>query len=209
LNHFWILLILMKKWIAISWLIFLFSGIATVFWYNEWKYSLPTPVPKNYQSVEIGDYINLNTSINPHNGKPVFVHFFNPNCPCSKFNIPHVRSLVKEYSGEVNFVTVAMCRDSSHTEAEIQDQTGIKTPVYFDQSLAKSCGVYSTPQAVILTSDNRLFYRGNFNKSRYCTDKKSYYARIALDSLLNIHTQIVFSQSALKAYGCQLPTCTK
>jgi hypothetical protein len=52
-----------------------------------------------------------------------------------------------------------------------------------------------------------LYYRGNYNKSRYCTDKKTEYARMALDALLNNNANIGFDQLAIKAYGCQLPKC--
>jgi hypothetical protein len=69
-------------------------------------------------------------------------------------------------------------------------------------------GVYSTPQAVIIDAGQRIFYRGNYNRTRYCTDKKSEYARLALKSLLQ-NNDVVFSQYALTPYGCQLPKCTK
>ena len=78
----------------------------------------------------------------------------------------------------------------------------------FDKSIAVLCGVYSTPQAVLLDTNHKLYYRGNYNKSRYCTDKNSDYARMAIDSLLH-HHEPVNNEYALKAYGCQLPGCTK
>jgi hypothetical protein len=81
--------------------------------------------------------------------------------------------------------------------------------VLFDTSLATKCGVYSTPQAVILDAQGLLYYRGNYNKTRYCTDPNTSYANIALDSLLNDHQYPHFNQFALKAYGCTLPECKK
>ena len=85
----------------------------------------------------------------------------------------------------------------------------LTVPILFDSSLASSCGVYSTPQAVLLDINNTLYYRGNYNKSRYCTDRKSNYAQMAIDSLLAHRGEPVFNQYALKAYGCSLPTCKK
>jgi Iodothyronine deiodinase len=196
----------MKKGIVVCWLTVLFGGIGFIFWRNEWIYSLPTPVPENYIAVSTGKLINL--PFTTPAGKPVFLHFFNPRCPCSKFNMAHFKSLVKQYSDQVDFQIVVMS-NVTYTVKEIQDKFDILIPVRFDEGLADSCGVYSTPQAVILGNDHALYYRGNYNKSRYCSDKKTEYARMALDALLNNQTTPGFDRFALKAYGCSLPTCNK
>ena len=197
----------MKKRIIVMWLTILFSGIAYLFWHNEFVYSLPTPVPENYRSVNRGDKIIIPEILDVKNNKPLFLHFFNPDCPCSRFNIGHFKSLVKEYGHEANFAIVVISK-KNFTPEEIQNKFDVNLPVLFDASIAASCGVYSTPQAVIIDTDKRLYYRGNYNRSRYCTDKRTNYARQALDSLLHNHTMF-FNQFALKAYGCTLPDCTK
>lgn len=197
----------MKKNLLFLWLTLVFSGIIAFFWRNEWKYSLPTPVPENYTAVSCGTPIGVLRQLQS-GGKPLFLHFFNPSCPCSRFNMPHFRSLVKQYGDSVNFAIVVMS-DKTYTVQEIQDRFGLTIPVLFDTAIARECGVYSTPQAAIIGPDHKLYYRGNYNKSRYCSDKKSDYARIALEDLLRNHPDESFSPYALKAYGCQLPTCTK
>jgi hypothetical protein len=198
-----------RKWMVIAWLVILFSGISLLFWHNEYVYSLPTPVPVNYHAVPVGEFIDLDGKLKLVENKPIFIHFFNPKCPCSRFNIPHVKSLVKQYGNRISFVIVVISKDSSYTIKEIQNKFDLKIPVLFDQSIAVSCGVYSTPQAVILDTHHKLYYRGNYNKSRYCTDKNSNYAQIALDSLLKNNSIQLFSELATKAYGCQLPACNK
>jgi len=198
----------MKKGTVIAWLFILFSGVAAFFWYYDWKYSLPTPVPENYKAVNAGVVLNLPASVKENNGKPLFLHFFNPSCPCSRFNMAHFKSLVKQHSGEVNFKIVVMS-DKEYTAKDIQDKFDLQLPVLFDTALATTCGVYSTPQAVIINSDQELFYRGNYNRSRYCSDKKTEYARVAIEGLLQHNPVQHFDQFALKAYGCQLPRCTK
>lgn len=199
----------MKKGTVIIWLGLLFTGICGFFWYNEWRYNLPTPVPQNYKAVASGEYINLRSKIKSETSKPVFLHFFNPVCPCSRFNITHFKSLVKQYDNQVNFAIVVMS-NKEYTAREIQDKFEVDLPVLFDSSIAVTCGVYSTPQAVIIDTAHKLHFRGNYNRSRYCADKKTEYARIALDSLIHHSPNVVFDQFALKAYGCQLPkNCTK
>ncbi len=198
-----------RRWMVMSWLVIIFCGISFLFWHNEYVYSLPTPVPLNYHAVEVGEFINLDGKLKSVENKPVFIHFFNPSCPCSRFNIPHFKSLAKEYGDKVSFAIVVMNTDSSYSVKEIQKKFDITIPVLFDKSIAASCGVYSTPQAVILDTNHKLYYRGNYNKSRYCTDKNSDFAQIALDSLLNNKSTPLFSELATKAYGCKLLNCKK
>jgi len=187
----------------------IFSFIGILFWYNEWKYSLPTPVPENYHTVNLKEYIDITDKINLTTNKPVFLHFFNPNCPCSKFNIPHFKSLLSAYADKINFAVVVMAKDKNYTAEEIKEKFGLTVPVLFDTSLAGACGVYSTPQAVLLSANHTLYYRGNYNSSRYCTDKKSNYAQMAIDSILAKKQEPVFNHYALIAYGCSLPNCKK
>jgi hypothetical protein len=200
----------MRKWLLIFWLLIILSGISLLFWHNEWKYSLPTPVPPNYEAVKPGTVINLKAIMDSgHEPKPVFLHFFNPDCPCSRFNITHFKSLVKQYGNEISFAVVVLNKDTAYTAADIQRRFEFKVPVLFDRSIATTCGVYSTPQAVLIGTDHKLYYRGNYNRSRYCTDQKSNYAQMAIDSLLNKCTNPVFGEPATKSYGCQLPGCSK
>jgi hypothetical protein len=187
-------------------LLVLFAAISYLFWSEDLKYSLPTQIPPNYKSIAPGSLVNLNETIEFNGKKPVFIHFFNPACPCSRFNIPHFKSLVKEYKDKLNFVVVVMSPDKSITEQDIQDKLDLKLPVYFNKSIADSCGVYSTPQAVIITSDKKLYYRGNYNKARYCENKNTNYAQMAIDSLLS-NSSFITNETALKSYGCTLPEC--
>ncbi|MEO7767224.1 MAG: redoxin domain-containing protein [Ferruginibacter sp.] len=199
----------MKKWLAICCLILIFSCIGILFWYTEWRYSLPTPVPERYFAVKLNERINVSGQLASSKNRPVFLHFFNPDCPCSRFNIPHFKSLVAQYAGKVSFAVVVMTKDKNYTEQKIKEKFDLTMPVLFDTSLAVLCGVYSTPQAVLLNNDHTLYYRGNYNRSRYCTDKKSNYAQMAIDSLLADKHGLAFNKYALTAYGCSLPSCKK
>jgi hypothetical protein len=202
----------MRKGLVITWLILLIAGMAGIFWRSEWIYALPTPVPANYHPVMTGTRIDLSghTAQMLPSGKPLLLHFFNPDCPCSRFNIPHFRDLVKRYGQQTNFALVLMT-DKHYTPDDIRRRFDLPStlPVFRDSSLAAACGVYSTPQAVILDKNDRLFYRGNYNRNRYCTDDKSSYAKLALESLLHNNLYPSFDPLALKAYGCKLPTCTQ
>ncbi|GGA88988.1 TlpA family protein disulfide reductase [Puia dinghuensis] len=203
----------MRKGLALTWLVLLFAGIAAIFWWYDWKYSLPTPVPVNYHAVGIGTPVTLPPSaaaLLPANEKPLFLHFFNPDCPCSRFNMPQFSALVKQYGKEAVFAIVVMSPKQFSAE-DIQSKFNLPypVPVLRDSAVAAACGVYSTPQAVIIDQNRHLYYRGNYNRSRYCSDEKTGFARLALAGLLDYHYSQTFSPLALTAYGCSLPTCHK
>ena len=203
----------MRKGVVMAWLILLAMGIAGFFWRSEWIYAMPTPVPSRYHAVATGtkiDWPQGSKAMLPMDKKPMFLHFFNPDCPCSRFNVPHFRNLIKQYGGQANFILVLMT-NKNYTPGEIQRRFDLpdNIPVLRDSLMAAACGVYSTPQAVIVDTSGQLFYRGNYNRNRYCTDEKSSYARLALESLLHHHLHPEFDPLALKAYGCKLPSCTQ
>jgi hypothetical protein len=198
----------MRKVAVIIWLVVLLATIVALFWHNEWVYSLPTPVPENYRAVDHGTPITMSQKLPFKRDKPVFLHFYNPDCPCSRFNIPHFRSLVNEFGDKITFAIVPLTRKYISAD-DILKKFNVNIPVLFDTTLATACGVYSTPQAVLLDTNRQLHYRGNYNRSRYCTDKKTEYARMAIDKILHNNAAIIFDAFALKAYGCQLPKCSK
>ena len=203
----------MKNRLVIAWLILLSSGIAFIFWQYQWKYSLPTPVPAHYHDVSRGTPVMLPASariLRSSGEKPLFLHFFNPDCPCSRFNMPQFKALVDQYSDKVDFAIVVMS-PKSFTATELQNKFGLShpLPVLRDSAVAAACGVYSTPQAVLIDARGQLYFRGNYNRSRYCTDERTGFAKQALDGLLQGNYSLTFSLQALKAYGCQLPECTR
>ena len=198
----------LKKWIVICCLALIFSGVIALFWYRQWIYSLPTPVPGNYVTVLRGEYINTDNTLPEEKNKALFLHFFNPDCPCSRFNTSHFNSLVKKYSQQLDF-RVIVITNKNYTAAAIKERFDFDVPVIVDSNIARRCGVYSTPQAVLLDNKHCVYYRGNYNRSRYCTDKSTNYAELAVNSMLTARDTPVFDQFALRAYGCSLPECKK
>lgn len=198
----------MRKVALLTWLFILLAIIIAVFWQYEWVYSLPTPVPSNYRVIEPGTSINVSHTLPFKKDKPVLLHFYNPNCPCSQFNIPHFKSLVSQFHDKIMFAIVPVTRKKL-TAHDILKKFDLDIPVIFDTALITACGVYSTPQAVLIDTNRQLYYRGNYNRTRYCTDTKTEYARMAINKLLQNNAAIIFDQFALKAYGCQLPKCAK
>jgi hypothetical protein len=175
-------------------------------WYHEVKFRLPTPVPADFKFVPVGSRPALTADL-PMDGRPALLHFYNPKCPCSRFNIDHLNELKTLFSDRVQFFAVLQTDDTVGVREKFASRCA-RMPTYVDYTgaVADSFGVYSTPQAVILNPDGSIYFRGNYNTSRYCSTYETQFVRIALDSLLAGKAVPRFPPVATTPYGCELPS---
>lgn len=189
--------------------VLLLGLIGTTFWYQDWRYSLPTPPPERLDQPALGSSIALPPALQTAhpNNEPLFLHFFNPACPCSRFNLDHVRGLAGTFGRRVRFVMVLEGADEAELWKEFH---ALRFPIEAitdpEGEVANRVGVYSTPQAVLLDARRRLFFRGNYNRSRYCTDAETEFARLALEALEAGNVLPSFPAAATTAFGCELPS---
>lgn len=198
---------MMKYLLVLTGIISLFAAAFFLFWHQDVKYSLPTPVPDDYVPVQPRHKPDLEDLLKGQD-KPVLLHFFNPHCPCSRFNIKHFRSLVRQFDGQMYFYVILQDVDEESAR-EAFASYDLPVVAYYDSGgkIAARCGVYATPQAVVLDSAGKIFYKGNYNSSRYCTTPATDYARLSIEALFAGDTLApVFGTAASTAYGCQLPT---
>lgn len=200
-----------------------FAAAGAAFWYQDVRYSLPTPRPQALVQPPLGTELHLDEWLRPAGigakDKPVLLHFFNPDCPCSRFNLSHLRELRARFGDRVSFVAAVQ----PYEEGELNDEDRaelkramIRLDVDIDWfidtggRLAALAGVYSTPQAVLTDSRWRIVYRGNYNVSRYCTDPKTQFVRLALEKLVSEDSKpslgVAGRASEPPAYGCELPS---
>ncbi len=187
---------------------FSFATVAAAFWYGDFRYDLPTPRPAGLVQSARGTKlpVELWVQSEPVEKRPVLLHFFNPECPCTRFNVEHVRALHSRFGASVLFVAVA--QSNQEDDAELAESVRrldfgfpyVKDP---DGRIAAQAGVYSTPQAVLVNEHHELVYRGNYNVSRYCTDPRTEFVRLALESLRVPHGA---TPPDAPAYGCTLPS---
>lgn len=194
----------MRYALSIFALLICFGGIVAIFWFQELQYSLPTPVPANYKAIPVGHIVQEAKVLSALPNGPLFLHFYNPDCPCSRFNANHLKSLIRMYQDSVQLFIVVPSAEAKK-KAISEFGKGLEYIVDEQQKIASAYGVYATPQAVLVDREGKLFYRGNYNKSRYCTAKASNYAELALVALLNNQRPPVFDFYATQAYGCELP----
>jgi hypothetical protein len=139
--------------------------------------------------------------------RPLVVNFANAQCPCTEFNLDHLRKLQKMFGGQADFLLVLeSSADAAGAQAEFQAMH-LDMPVLYDHvdEASTALGVYGTPQAAILDSRGRLYFRGNYNRSRYCTDESTEYVRIALSALVEDRALPSLPPDATVTYGCPLP----
>ncbi len=195
----------LRKVFASTFLLLVSASIGMLFWHMELIYTQPTPVPEGYKEVFVNDFVYLDDTLKPELSKPVFYHFFTTTCPCSRFNLTHFNELKKQYSTLVDFYVVIPAEDDiSDARRYFEGETQIIRDT--NKQFAIRTGVYATPQAVLINTDHRLYFRGNYNKSRYCTDPFSNFAQMALDSIRLSAPAPDFGILAQVAYGCGLPT---
>jgi hypothetical protein len=181
---------------------------AGAFWYQDWRYSWPTPRPDGLEQPAVGTHLDLDAILEHRPAvRPIWIHVVNTACPCSRFNVDHVRSLVRQFGNRVTIVALVQGDDDPRTLLKSFAELHLPVAVVADPGgrLAARLGVYSTPQAVLTTADGRLYFRGNYNSSRYCADRRTEFARIALEAMLAGAPLPAMPPEALVAYGCPLP----
>lgn len=182
------------------------ATIALAFWRLDLRYSLPTPIPSQHAEVAAGTEVRLPAEFVPAGSLPVLLHFFNPQCPCSRFNLKHVRELAGRFEGRVRVVAVLEAEESESASARERWLAEFETVlVDVDGSIASAVGVYSTPQAALIDAKGQLFWRGNYNVSRYCVSPETEFARIALERLCEGSVAPTDDPRARVAWGCPLP----
>ncbi len=197
----------------------LLGAVGITFWTQDIRYSLPTPRPPTLADVPTGATVALpgpfDRTAMSNDDRPLFLHFFNPDCPCSRFNAEHIRSLIVRFGRQARFIAVIQSVDTPDAAQRQENLAaaaklfgpGMEAVVDDGGKIAAACGVYSTPQAVILTAgaSHALLFRGNYNASRYCADPQTEFARLALTAVISHRSLPPESRAAMIAYGCELP----
>jgi len=199
----------MRIFFSIIFILSILTCIGFIFWHQEWRFSKPTPVPENHYKIESGDSLSndLLSSLGINAGEQLFIHFYNFDCPCSRFNIKEFQNLVIKYNSKVKFLAVLETIEKEESEIqEFRKKYDLGIEIHLDKqgTIAEQLGVYSTPQAVLI-KNQQIYFSGNYNKARFCTTQNTKFASIALSAMVEGKEPPVFPELATIAYGCELP----
>ncbi len=165
----------------------------------------PTPVPEGYLPVADGALPRLEElGIRQVVGEAMVLHFLNPTCPCSRFNVDHIRELQQRYGKRVKAVVVL-----PEGEPDVMaryEAMGLELPAIVDRGerIARATGAYATPQGVVVDGAGRLVFRGNYNLVRYCRQEETEFVRIAIEAALAGRALPQMPEAATRGYGCPL-----
>ncbi|MGB0663945.1 MAG: DUF6436 domain-containing protein [Pontibacterium sp.] len=128
------------------------------------------------------------------------VHFYDPACPCSKFNTEHVLSLIAEY--QIKGVHFELRVPHPHHIEEAEDLFGVVAKVVSPQKSPSA-----SPSALVLGTGGEeakwfAAYVGPYSSGAVCSGGDDDFVGLALDRLLS--QEKVWWESNL-ASGCLCP----
>jgi hypothetical protein len=182
--------------------------IGWIFWKQELQYALPTPVPTNFVDVKMGEKVDLTAELGLNTDRPAFLHFFNFDCSCSRFNMQDFERMAHRYKDSINFYVVIQSDDEDAVD-HFNRKYGLSVEAIRDKNgiISDKCGIYATPQAVIIDKNSTIFFKGNYNAARFCTRKETRFAEMALGHLLkNEQLPMSLVVAITEPYGCSLPS---
>jgi hypothetical protein len=165
-------------------------------------------VPANFVNVKVGDTVDLRPDLQIRKNNFALLHFFNFDCPCARFNMKEFERLAHLYKDSIDFFVVIQSEDDDAAE-RFQQKYDLDIATVIDKKgmLSDKCGIYATPQAVILDQNSVIYFKGNYNRARFCTKKETRFVEMAIGYLMKKEPLPLFMQYAVgDPYGCSLPS---
>lgn len=186
-----------KNWfvggLVVSWL------VATVFafWWFQFKNikAFDKDAISNrtvfFESGELGNrlenLIEKESKTGKQPGSISVIHFWNPDCPCSRFNEVHVKKIISDYADKnVEFSVVVSGKTSQQRNAysELAKQVfnfdAVKA-IRSDWPMEQ--GPPSSPAVAIMNKQGKLVYFGPYSLGARCSPDKGKFVEKALDGL--------------------------
>lgn len=174
-------LLLVMVWLA---------GTAWAFWWFQLRYLQPA-----------GSAISLQVDALLQDLPPLplqsllLVHFYDPDCLCSRFNEAHARTIMQAYSQQGIHFLIAVPDAAVLAEAE---QT-FGFPAFVSQVPPEQL---SSPLALVLDADRQPVYLGSYSDKTGCTSDDGRLVENTLDALLAVDARRTPSQVS---GGCRCP----
>lgn len=199
LDRRWLAGLLIGGWVGLT---------AGAFWYFEFQFLKPIVRPASAKALQMGEAAPIREletlsgeRIALGEGGPTVLHFWNPECPCSRFNEPSVKRMA-EVNPEVRFVLVI---EEAELTAKLREkvETTFPFPAVHDAdgAIAKAFGAFATPAACLLDAEGRVQFMGTYLATAYCSSQQTDAVQVALAAMLSGKD----APASAPAYGCAIP----
>ena len=165
--------------LVVIWLV----SCVVLFWWFQFRHLGSI---EDYWVTFSGDQF-ASTEVNPTQGKVLVVHFVDPECPCSRFSVNHIKEMELEFASNVEFV------DFSSMSANDQRKQSLSTLT-----------VPAGPSVAIWAEDGKLAYFGPYSGGSVCGEGNDFVST-TLSSLDAGFNPRWINQEAVGCY-CAWPT---
>lgn len=207
-----------KYWFAGGLVLIWVVSTVTAFWWfqfrtiREFDSSAVSNKTVFFESGELGDRLEKLVQQRAHDSKqhPGFikvVHFWDPDCPCSRFNEVHVKQIMSEYAGKnVQFTIVVSGNDAATRKqrlARAQKIFNSKAVTEIRDDWPMQNGPPSSPAVGIISAKGELVYFGPYSLGARCSATKGQFVEKVLNKLQDKNS--VKKQLNTLAVGCFCP----
>ncbi len=171
-------------------------------WNQAYRHFLPTDFKSEYSS---GDYIPIG-EFGITTDRTTYLHFFEMGCLYSRVNLRHITTIMKQYQSTCDFYVVV---SGDVSIDDLRDEYAIPNTVRIidmETKALKRLGVFTTPHALIVEANDRLYFQGNYTLNNgLCgpTNIESSAPATALRFITQNKPSPFFPAQQLNNWGCQ------
>lgn len=195
----WLAGALIGAWVAVT---------VTAFWHYEFQFLLPVSKPAEAKVLRAGTPSPVSTlrtldgaQVEVGRGTPTVLHFWSPDCPCSRFNEPAVKQLAAENPGVRVLVVIETADLSPSLAKRVRERFPFPAVHDADGAIAKAFGAYATPAASLIDAEGKVQYVGTYMATAMCSSNQTDAVQVALKAMMTGKN----APEGTPAYGCALP----
>ncbi len=136
-----------------------FLSVLRIIWIEEFRYYVPV---SDQSQLPINEKLNLDFI--GESDTQSYLHFFTEECRNSRINITHIQRIIQKHKEEVAFYIINI---SELTSEDLRKKYDLPHHVNIihdpNARVAKELHVVSSPYALVVNQDRKLFFGGNYN----------------------------------------------
>lgn len=201
----WLGIALVATWIAIT---------ITAFWVLQWQYLRPFPKETLAVSSQFfeGAALNLPAVHGLQADKSgSVIHFWDPECPCTRFSTPHVRDLIAQADAQ-GFTSTVIVNRGINSDAGSRLKSARKTfgeqiaIQLWSESLAEQLPIPASPSALVMSKEGRLSYVGPYSSDAFCSTEDGAFVEEAMTQIASGKVEPIAENNLATACFCSWST---